>query len=81
MEKNIFKNNDDKEFNKRYIEKFGTTKNKINKDFYKYFKKNFKFLEIGCNVGMQLKIINKSGFKNLFGIDIQQRAINEAEKI
>ena len=60
------KNNDDKEFNKRYIEKFGTTKNKINKDFYKYFKKNFKFLEIGCNVGMQLKIINKSGFKNLW---------------
>ena len=29
---------------------------------------------------MQLKIINKSGFKNLFGIDIQQRAINEARK-
>ena len=78
--KYIQRNNDDKEFNKRYIEKFGIKKNKINKDFYKYFKKNFKFLKIDCNVGMQLKIINKSGFKNLFGIDIQQRAINEARK-
>lgn len=78
--KYIQRNNDNKEFNKRYIKKFGTTKNKINKNFYKYFKKNFKFLEIGCNVGMQLKIINKSGFKNLYGIDIQQRAINEARK-
>ena len=78
--KYIERNEDLKEFKKRYLQKFGITKQHINKSFYKFFRKNFKFIEIGCNVGMQLKIIQKDGFKNIYGVDIQQRAISQAKK-
>ena len=78
--KYISRNRDEKEFNERYIKKFGISKETINKFFYKFFRKNYNFLEIGCNVGMQLKILQKKGYKKISGIDIQRRAVKEAKK-
>lgn len=63
-------------FNNLYKKQFGYTRTKINKQFIKYFKKDFKFLEIGCNVGFQLDILKKNNFNNLNGVDIQSKALN-----
>jgi pseudaminic acid biosynthesis-associated methylase len=37
-------------------------------------------LEIGCNVGNQLKILNDMGFHNLSGIDVNKKAIEIGKK-
>lgn len=70
-----------KNFEQKYIEKYGITKSKINGKFYKYFKKSDIFFEPGCNIGSQLALLKKSGFKNFFGMDIQVNAINIGKKI
>ena len=70
-----------KDFEQKYIEKYGITKSKINGKFYKYFKKNDIFFEPGCNIGSQLAILKKEGFNNLYGMDIQGNAINIGKKI
>ncbi|MDB3987995.1 methyltransferase domain-containing protein [Candidatus Pelagibacter sp.] len=67
-------------FEKYYIKNFGITKNQLNKKFYKYFNKDFKFLETGCNVGTQLALMKKNNFINLYGIDIQSGAIKIGKK-
>ena len=61
-----------------YIKKFGINKKKINSDFIHFFKKNFSFLEIGCNIGNQLRLLQSVGFDNLTGIDVQEDAIRIA---
>lgn len=62
-------------FENYYKKNFGITKSKINSQFYRYFNKNYKFLELGCNIGSQLAILKKKKFKNLYGLDIQKEAI------
>lgn len=39
-----------------------------------------KTLEIGCNVGVVLQILSDLGFENLYGIDVNQRAIDVAKQ-
>lgn len=41
----------------------------------KYAKPNDRILEIGCNVGRNLNILYKAGFKNLAGIEINAKAV------
>ena len=41
----------------------------------KYATKNQKILEIGCNVGRNLNYLFHSGFKNLEGIEISEKAV------
>lgn len=38
-------------------------------------------LEIGCNIGNKLAVLNKVGFKNLTGIEPQRYAINRGKKL
>ena len=69
-----------KVFEQYYVDNYGISKSEMNKVFCEYFKKNFKFLETGCNVGSQLAIMKKNKFNNLYGIDIQRSAINIGKK-
>lgn len=84
---NIWKSKFGKDYTKRnfydklensYIQKFGCNKEIINNDFINYFDKDYSFLEVGCNIGNELKILKKSGFKKLTGIDTQKHAIEIA---
>jgi pseudaminic acid biosynthesis-associated methylase len=53
----------------------------INKEFFGKFSHSLNILEVGSNVGVQLELLRKLGFKNLFGIEINERAILQARKI
>ena len=53
-----------KNFEQKYVEKYGITKSKINNKFYKYFKENDVFFEPGCNIGSQLAILNLSSIRS-----------------
>ena len=48
--------------------------------FFKDIDKDAKILEVGCNYGTKLKSLQQIGYKNLYGIDIQPKAIEQAHK-
>ena len=58
-------------------------RHKIRQNFFNLFKdipKTAKILEVGCNIGYNLKSLRDLGFSNLHGIDISPYAVEEANK-
>lgn len=43
--------------------------------------KNKKILEVGCNVGNQLRLLQKMGYENLYGIELQPYAVQRAKDL
>ena len=68
------------EWNKTYIKMWGKTKIEMNNQFIGNLSKDIKILEVGCNTGMQLNGLQQMGFKNLYGIELQTYAAEEAKK-
>ncbi len=68
------------EWNKTYMEMWGITKIDMNKAFIGHLPKDIKILEVGCNTGMQLNGLQTMGFQNLYGIELQPYAAEEAKK-
>jgi len=76
LERNVY---NPEELNVFYKNRFGYTKNQLNNDFLKDIPKDAKILEVGTNIGNQLLHLQSQGFTNLYGIEIQDRAINYAK--
>jgi len=56
----------------RYIERWGINASPPEK-FLSYIvknEKNLNILEIGCSEGYNLEFLNRNGFANLYGMDI-----------
>ena len=68
------------DFDNLYKKQFGSTRSEINNKYTGYFKKNSKFLELGCNVGFQLDLLKKKNFINLYGVEVQEKAIEIGRK-
>ena len=65
----------------QYYKKFlGTGLRSIMKDFLGNLKIG-NTLEIGCNIGNQLRLLQSIGLKNLYGIDIQHDAVERAKHL
>ncbi|GAG39927.1 unnamed protein product, partial [marine sediment metagenome] len=54
------------DFDELYKKQFGITRTELNNDFLSDLNKDIFTLEIGCNKGLQLNILEKSGFNNLW---------------
>jgi len=76
LQRNVY---NPKELNEFYKNRFGYTKDQLNDDFLKDIPKDAKILEVGTNIGNQLLHLQSQGFTNLYGIEIQDRAINYAK--
>ncbi|MDO8592413.1 MAG: methyltransferase domain-containing protein [bacterium] len=68
-----------KALNVFYLNNFGITRADINAEFLKNLKIN-NLLEVGCNVGNQLSLLQSQGFKNLYGMDISPLAVEFSKK-
>lgn len=44
----------------------------------RYISKDDKILELGCNVGRNLKVLQKHGFNRLWGIEINENAVKDS---
>jgi len=66
------------ELYKRYKGKI--TRTKLNKEFLKGISRKSKVLEVGCNMGTQLALLQQIGFKNLTGIEINREAVELSKK-
>lgn len=60
--------------------KSGFTQSQLIKEFLGDLEVS-NLLEIGSNVGLQLIILEKNGFRNLYGMEIQEYAINKSKTL
>jgi pseudaminic acid biosynthesis-associated methylase len=63
-----------------YEKQFGLTRTELNLTFVGNFDRSIKILEVGSNVGAQLHGLQKIGFKNLYGIEIQPYAVEVSKQ-
>jgi pseudaminic acid biosynthesis-associated methylase len=62
-----------------YMDLLGVTRSGMNEDFLDGL--NIKnILEVGCNIGNQLNLLQTQGYKNLYGIEIQSDAVERAKE-
>ncbi|PHO09693.1 methyltransferase type 11 [Malaciobacter canalis] len=95
MEKNFQRQTWEDEFGKEYLQRniytpkhldefyknrYTLSRTDLNNRFLKNINKDAKILEVGTNIGNQLLHLQNMGFENLYGIEIQERAINFAKK-
>lgn len=69
------------EMDKLYSGNYGITRTKLNKDFLGKMKKDIRILEVGCNVGTQLAMLQKMGFKKLYGIELNDHAVELSKNL
>ena len=54
---------------------YGLTRTELNEEFLGGFDRSIRILEVGSNIGTQLMVLQKMGFKNLYGIEISSYAV------
>ena len=68
------------QLNQLYNNNYGITRDQLNKEFLGEIDRKNRVLEIGCNIGNQLKMLQSMDFKDLWGIEISDAAIELAKK-
>ncbi|MEQ1732914.1 MAG: pseudaminic acid biosynthesis-associated methylase [Bacteroidia bacterium] len=69
------------EWDKFYVNCWGKSKIEMNESFLGHLPKEAKLLEVGCNIGLQLNGLQRMGFTNIYGIELQRYAVEEAKKL
>ncbi len=68
------------EFESLYRQNFGVSRTDLNQKFLESIDCSAQILEVGSNVGNQLLCLQKMGFQNLFGIELQNYAVELSKK-
>jgi len=68
------------ELDDMYIENFGFSRTDLNQLFVGNMSKKMKILEVGSNTCLQLKMLQRIGFTNLYGIEINLMSIEESKR-
>jgi len=63
------------EAEKAYLKYWGVLRSDLNKEFLGELDRSINILEVGANIGIQLALLQKIGFKNLYGIEINREAV------
>jgi len=71
----------DNDWDKFYVENWGQTKLEINNSVLADLPRDTRILEVGCNIGMQLRGFQRMGFTDLYGIELQGYAVEKAKQI
>jgi len=64
--------------NALYLQNYGISRTAINARFLAGIPPHARILEVGCNMGNQLLLLQEMGFDNLHGVEIQTYAIEQA---
>jgi len=67
------------ELDRLYRKNFGISRTELNRLFVGGFSRDIRILEVGANMGNQLLLLQKMGFKNLYGIEINPYAVEYAK--
>ena len=63
-----------------YRKNYGVTRQAINETFLQGIPKEASFLEVGCNTGNQLLLLQQMGWSNLSGVELQPYAMAIARR-
>lgn len=63
------------ELERMYENNYGLSRTELNNIFIGKLNHSIKVLEVGSNIGNQLLLLQKMGFKNLYGIEINDYAV------
>jgi pseudaminic acid biosynthesis-associated methylase len=63
-----------------YEVNYGVTRTTLNERFLKGIERSARILEVGTNIGLQLQCLQRMGFSNLFGIELQAYALEESKR-
>ena len=66
------------ELDEFYRRNYGISRTEINESCLKDVPKSARILEVGCNMGTQLLVLEQMGFSELHGIEIQSYALEQA---
>ncbi|NMC06070.1 MAG: methyltransferase domain-containing protein [Candidatus Lokiarchaeota archaeon] len=69
---------DVQEWDEVYQKTWGITRTEMNTEFLGDLPRDMKVLEVGCNVGNQLRVLQQMGFSRLYGIELQAYAVESA---
>lgn len=61
-----------------YAREYGTTRSELNEKFLDRMPRDSRILEVGSNVGVQLELLQRMGFTDLWGVELQERAVDIA---
>lgn len=61
-----------------YYRDFGVTRTALCEGFLDGLDRTARVLEVGCNVGTQLRILQRLGFRDLTGVELQDYALRRA---
>ncbi|MEK9969918.1 MAG: pseudaminic acid biosynthesis-associated methylase [Ferrovibrio sp.] len=78
-ERNRFDN--DTEFNAFYVKRYGRTRDEINTDWMLPLDPAKPVLEVGANIGNQLRALHRIGFSQLYGVEIQRFCVEESKRL
>ncbi len=67
------------EENEFYKKTYGITREEMDRFFLGDIPRTSKILEVGCNIGTKLQFLQKLGFEKLYGIEIQEDAVEIAK--
>jgi pseudaminic acid biosynthesis-associated methylase len=59
-----------------YQKQFGISRTELNNEFLNGINKDITMLEVGCNRCLQLNLLEKMGFNNLWGVEINKKALS-----
>ena len=62
-----------------YKNQYGITRTQMNHGFIGGFDKDMRVLEVGSNIGNQLLCLQKMGFRDLYGVELQWHAVELAK--
>ena len=68
------------DFEKLYENNFGLNRTAMNRKFLKDIPATSRILEVGSNIGNQLLCLQKMGFQNLYGIELQNYAVELSKR-
>ena len=66
--------------NECYKKETGITVEQIFQTFFDKVDKKSKILELGCNIGLNLGILQRMGFTNLYGVELNEKSLDIAKK-
>ena len=61
-----------------YMNMYGLSRLQLNQQFLADLPKDLRILEVGCNIGNQLCLLQQMGFTDLSGVEIQEYALQQA---
>lgn len=68
------------ELDQLYMELYGVPRSEMNREFLSDLHIN-SVLEVGCNVGNQLRVLQQMGFSQLNGLELQHYAVEKSKQV